>query len=127
MTRRRVLLLGTVAIVVALVAAVSVVRPWPSAITEENAAQIKRGMTLEEVEAILGGPPRNERGGGDDIWVHYYRISSVGLHFDQREWIGPEVGIRVVFSDDRVVDSDIGETMPPEERYFEAVRQWFGL
>jgi hypothetical protein len=34
---------------------------WPrTAITRENAAKILPGMTLAEVEAILGGPARDE-------------------------------------------------------------------
>jgi hypothetical protein len=37
---------------------------WPrTAITRENAEQIQPGMTLTEVEAILGGPARDEYGG----------------------------------------------------------------
>src|SRR5260370_30931418 len=48
---------------------------WPrTAITPENAAKIREGMTLLEVEAILGGPGRNESTGtltGDDstLWL----------------------------------------------------------
>jgi hypothetical protein len=59
MTRRRVLLLGSVAVVVALVVGWWAV-PRPSAINPENAAKINEGMTLAEVEAILGGPPLDE-------------------------------------------------------------------
>lgn len=37
---------------------------WPrTAITRENAAKIQIGMTLAEVEAILGGPVRNDATG----------------------------------------------------------------
>jgi hypothetical protein len=37
---------------------------WPrTAITREDAAKIQVGMTLEEVEAILGGPPRSDASG----------------------------------------------------------------
>jgi hypothetical protein len=37
---------------------------WPrTAITRENAAKIQPGMTLAEVEAILGGPAREETTG----------------------------------------------------------------
>jgi hypothetical protein len=37
---------------------------WPrTAITPENAAKVREGMTREEVEAILGGPERDEYGG----------------------------------------------------------------
>ena len=60
MTRRRVLLLGSVASFVGLVAGVWAILPRPSAINRENAAKIKEGMTLAEVEAILGGRARNE-------------------------------------------------------------------
>jgi hypothetical protein len=57
---RRALLLGLAA-AVALVAAWLL---WPrTAITRENGAKIREGMALAEVEAILGGPARNEAGG----------------------------------------------------------------
>jgi hypothetical protein len=37
---------------------------WPrSGITRENAARIQNGMTLEEVEVILGGPARDDATG----------------------------------------------------------------
>jgi outer membrane protein assembly factor BamE (lipoprotein component of BamABCDE complex) len=34
------------------------ISPASSAITRANAAQVQKGMTLEEVETILGGPAR---------------------------------------------------------------------
>jgi len=37
---------------------------WPpTAITPENAAKIEKGMTLTDVETILGGPARDESAG----------------------------------------------------------------
>jgi hypothetical protein len=59
---RRLLLFGLFAgLVVALVAAWLL---WPrTAITRENAAKIQKGMTLAEVETILGGRARNEATG----------------------------------------------------------------
>ena len=62
MTRRRVLLLGLLATAVGVAAAAWLL--WPrTAITRENAAKVREGMTLAEVEAILGGPARDETTG----------------------------------------------------------------
>jgi len=58
-----VLLLGSAAVVVVGLA-IGVWTLWPrTAITEENAAKLRPGMTLAEVEAILGGPARIETTG----------------------------------------------------------------
>jgi hypothetical protein len=58
MTRRRVLLLGSVAVVAACAIVVTV---WPrTEINRWNAARIEKGMTRAEVEGILGGPHRQE-------------------------------------------------------------------
>jgi hypothetical protein len=63
MTARRCLLVfGLLPGVLALGAGVLLL--WPrTAITRENAAKIKEGMTLAQVEALLGGPPRSETTG----------------------------------------------------------------
>ncbi len=59
---RRLLLLAVVAVVVAMAGGAWLL--WPrSAITRENAAKIRVGMTLVEVQTILGGPPRDETTG----------------------------------------------------------------
>jgi hypothetical protein len=57
--RRRLLLVGLAAVAVVGVAIAFVLLvPHPHAgITLENNERIRPGMTLEEVEAILGGPP----------------------------------------------------------------------
>src|SRR6266478_2347267 len=61
-SRTRRLLLLALATVAVLVAGVCLL--WPqSAITRENAEMIWEGMTLAEVEAILGGPARDETTG----------------------------------------------------------------
>jgi hypothetical protein len=55
MTRRRLVLIGLVAVLVLIGLGLL----WPAtAITRENAARIQVGMTLAEVEALLGGPDR---------------------------------------------------------------------
>jgi hypothetical protein len=70
MTKRkhRLLLLSLPALVALTVGAWLL---WPrSAITRENAEKIQSGMTPAEVEAILGGPPRDESRGGWPIYMH---------------------------------------------------------
>jgi hypothetical protein len=58
-TRRRLLVFGLLAGL--LVLGVGVLLLWPrTAITRENAAKIQVGMALADVEALLGGPARNE-------------------------------------------------------------------
>ena len=61
MTRRRILL-GVPIVVAAFLIGLWLL--WPrTAITADNAAKIKNGMTLEQVVAILGGPERDESTG----------------------------------------------------------------
>jgi hypothetical protein len=58
-TRRRLLVIG---LPFALMVLLGLWLLWPrsSTITRENASKIQVGMTLAEVEALLGGPPRDE-------------------------------------------------------------------
>jgi hypothetical protein len=62
MTRRRLLVFGLLVSMLALRAGVLVLRPR-TAITRENAAKVRVGLTLEEVYKILGGRERDERTG----------------------------------------------------------------
>src|SRR5438270_30783 len=76
MTRRRLLLFGLPAALVLVGVGVWALWPRQSLITVENAARIRQGMMSEEVEAILGGPPRDESTGqlkdlGD--WIRPFR------------------------------------------------------
>jgi hypothetical protein len=61
-TRHRLLLLAVPVALVLL--GVGAWLLWPhTAITRENAAKIHKGMTITEVEVVLGGPQRNEATG----------------------------------------------------------------
>jgi hypothetical protein len=89
-TRRRLLLFGLLAALAALT-----IGGWfllsRSAITYENAHRLKKGMTIAEVEAILGGPARDETGlrpvvihqeGRIHCWFSEALLIRVSLHFD---------------------------------------------
>ncbi len=122
MTRRRVLLLGSVAIVAAMAVAMWAVWPRPSAITEENAAKIQQGMTLAEVEAILGGPARDETGGAE---ASLYVIMILG---DEREWIAPGIAINIRFDgDNRVALVHRGATLTLDGSFLDRVCRWLHL
>jgi hypothetical protein len=92
MTRRTRRLLIALPLAVALSLAVAWLL-WPrTAITRENAARIQEGMTLAEVEAILGGPAREEGG-------RYPVI----MGRKETQWSTPDLLVCVTFGDDERV------------------------
>src|SRR5947209_17090532 len=96
MTRRRVLLLGSVAVVAALAVAVWMVWPRRSVITRENIDRITDGMTLDEVEAILGGPARDEVG----------NLSCNPVQGGRRCWMTNGCAVWITFDDQMCVYGD---------------------
>lgn len=129
MTRRRVLLLGSVAVVAALALTAWAVWPrQPLVITEANILRIKEGMTRAEVEAILGGRARNDVGRAaygsypDGLWA------SAVTHGAVQEWIGPEYAVGVVFrDDDRVLLVMGGRMMLHDETLVQRLLRWLHL
>jgi hypothetical protein len=62
MNRQRALLVGLLGVALATGATAWLL--WPrTAVTRENAPKVRVGMPLAEVEAILGGPARDEATG----------------------------------------------------------------
>jgi hypothetical protein len=104
---------------------------WPrSAISAENAARICDGMTLAEVEEILGGPPRDETNDGYDLVL--YRWTKDHVYFApadrQKQWVGPQSAVWIVLGDDgRVVSTSVGETQLRDETLLQKARRWLGL
>jgi hypothetical protein len=125
MTRRRVLLLGSVAVVAALVVAAWIAWPCASSITFENANRIHHGMTLQEVEAILGGPARDDTGGVNNGVE--YGVTELVIGDGYREWIGPEYGILIAFRSDRAGQIWIGNTRRQTFSPVDRLRRWLGL
>jgi hypothetical protein len=58
-------------------------------------------MTLEEVEALLGGPARDETRGA--TFIQYPPVTSVSFRRHQ-EWLGHECGVWIEFDDGRVYE-----------------------
>jgi hypothetical protein len=89
---------------------------WPrlSVITEENYGKIRVGMTLEQVEAILGGPAGHYGFHSqsivqtrDDIDVPRLAEGCYLQWLDSRHMVGIQLG-----ADGRVVGKDFGEVTP---------------
>jgi hypothetical protein len=81
MTRRRLFAIACIVALAACAIGLWLLWPAPSAITRENAAKIKDGMTRAEVEAILGGPARDETTGPIDIDTTTHEDADVeGMH-----------------------------------------------
>ena len=74
MTLRRLILFGLLSafLLMGVGAWILWTRPPPTAITLENASNVRPGMTLNEVELILGGPQRNDSTG--PTCICYYEI-----------------------------------------------------
>ena len=105
MTRRRLLLFGLLAGLLALGASAWMLRPLASVITRENAAKIQVGMTLAEVEALPGGPARNDTTGSslffDDQPSRMLHEHNIMLACEATpppmEWYSDRIVIFVVF------------------------------
>jgi hypothetical protein len=123
-SRRRVLVLAVVSAAVAL--AIGAWLLWPrTAITWENARKVRPGMALDEVEAILGGPPRFDATGQ----VSYCLDGIEG--FDPAaprppEWISDEVLVMVYLDANHRVQRCVPVPVQ-REGVFEIVRRWFGI
>jgi hypothetical protein len=102
MARRRLLLaLGAVlAVLVALGAVWWAARPRRR-ITAANCARIKKGMRMEEVEALLGGPPADYTNGRWPGNLHY-ELPEPGVTVE--EWVSDEGVALVYFGDDGKTD-----------------------
>jgi hypothetical protein len=139
--RRHLLVFGPLVVWLAL--GVSGWMLWPRAgITRENAAKIQVGMTLEEVEAILGGPARDETTGPvvpdmrrdtaeqenaadlAEAYIHMYQkihAKSGGV------WQSDDVLIYVRLHDGWITGSHHIHVCREHESPIEIVRRWLHL
>jgi hypothetical protein len=114
-TRRLVLLGLPAAFMVALLAA------WllspRTAITRANAEKIRKGMTLAEVEAILGGPARDEAPERGLAWPSYKGSL----------WASDLGAVRVGFGHEGRVVFTSGFAPRARQGPFVLIRHWLGL
>jgi hypothetical protein len=98
MIRRRLLLLVVPAVTLAGLLAFWLL--WPrSAITRANAERIQEGMTLAEVEDILGGPPRDDgvgliavqRRDGSEGTIPRSELLGILGQVEGKSWLSDEV------------------------------------
>jgi hypothetical protein len=120
--KRLVLAVGVLAISVCILA-VWINLSKPGGITLDSYDQIQVGMTRQQVEEILGGPPRNE-----SALIEL-------LHFDNwfespvwpEEWLGSEIAIYVKFdAQERVCDKrmETHEFGPAPSPIWDKARSW---
>ncbi len=139
MTRSRVLLLGTVAVAAALAVAAWTVWPTATAITADNAARIKQGMTLAEVEAILGGPARDETTGPverieppefalPDARGIAWRITIADLRPALQRWESDQARVWIhIDAEGRVTDCQVFPMQRAKEGALAALCRWLRL
>jgi outer membrane protein assembly factor BamE (lipoprotein component of BamABCDE complex) len=95
----------------------------PSAITGANIAKIQDGMTRTQVEAILGGPARDDSRGGLVVYLDGDSVS----HANPNEWIGEDQAVTVHFENDHVSGRRVGLVARSEEGVLARLRRWLCL
>jgi hypothetical protein len=133
-------------IIVAVAAGVAAFAVWPnqSQINPENAAKVHEGLTLEEVEAILGGPARDDSTGPltiakseddavgqshleltRDIWVTL-GLMTQNSSWVHREWVSNTTLVQVAFIDGRALVPRCFAVRRVREAPWVMVRRWMG-
>jgi hypothetical protein len=146
MTQRRRQLFGLSAALVAVALAVWLLGPR-TAITAENAEKIQVGMTRAEVEALLGGPARDEAGGaleplfdGSESALERDALRerlAMARHGDRltrngaatiayKSWESGQVVVLIGFQEGRVDVIDINPARPIHRGPLDRLRRWLG-
>jgi hypothetical protein len=146
-SRRRALVFAVIGAALALAGGVWLLWPEPHpSINRGSAAKILSGMTPAEVEAILGGPPRDDRMVPtvldekvpvelqDPTNPHTYdtdiEVSDQDgrVVFSRKEWQSNRLTILVDFgADGRVTRTYCIRLRPVQEGLLDRLRRWLGL
>src|SRR5437588_11655937 len=73
---------------------------WPhDQISRASCEQIHEGMTLRDVEAVLGGPPGTYTANGQDWSMGMLHNGVRPITHTREVWVGDDGGIRVDFDE----------------------------
>jgi SmpA / OmlA family len=106
---------------------------WPEEwIKREQLGRIRPGMTVEDVETILGKPTGSYP---NDVAIMIVGVPESSGDFDRlfmdpggRQWVGKETAIVVAFDERaRVTATYFGYLSRQQEGFLTIVRRWFGL
>lgn len=123
--RRSLLLLGLLAASFAL--GVRGWMLWPyTAITRGNAAMISEGMTLAEIEEILGGPARNESGLPDNF-IRDAFVNGDMRGVAEKRWASPGFLVIVEFDWSWQVIRQSNVDFNVDASPFHKLRRWLRL
>lgn len=120
MNKRRWLLVLRLTVYVVLAGLIALWMTSEDKITEENLKRIQTGMTLRDVEEILGGRPN-----GIDKSVRYQPVDEPTPRYPL-VWSGPLMRIQVVFDDDGKVISRWWRP-PGQETLLDKIKRWLHL
>jgi hypothetical protein len=143
MRKRSLLRLGLLAcLVVGAAGFLWLMRP-SNRINEAKLQEIQLGMTLPEVEEILGGPPWKETDvimtPQERLNLEWYRFSLAGTNnnFHQELYLGGrlefwlgETGAIVIILDhkeQKVCDKRFTTLLPRDDSFFDTLRRWLHL
>ena len=118
--RQRVIAIGTLSLLAIVLAAFWLQPPHPCRTTFE---QVRKGMTLREVCATVGGPPgdySNQKNTNYEMWRH-------GLFPSQRSWGGRDATLIVWLDDHEIVTYMTIEDVEFRQSVFGRLCKWLGL
>jgi len=97
-------------------------------ITEKSFSAIQKGMTEEEVEAVLGAKAGVVTG-RTGIYARMWGASGIEMikNHGGKEWVGENVSVYVRFDEaGRAKDVLLGD-VPGEESFLGKLRRWLGM
>jgi hypothetical protein len=127
--RRRMLVLGVLAACLGLATCAGWWRlSAPPRINWDDFRQLKAGMTQEEVEAILGGPPGDYSAGPPQNKQNITISFADDPILTRKEWRSDTLKIAVGFDDQgRLARSGMAGDIGPRPSIWQRLRVWLGL